>query len=264
VTDPEAPFDVLATPVAEGPGRYRWLVPDGWQQGRGAFGGLVLGAMCRAGQHHAADPERSLRSIEATLVGPLLPGIAVLDVQTLRAGAGVSSIAVSVAQEEVVAHGVFTFGRRRELGLPVPETDALVVPAGTGDGSRLPAPPPFLRFFEMDLLPPGPFSGGRARTMGRVRMRNPGVLRDAAWLVAHADAWFPALFTAMTAPRPMATLSFSLHVGCDPQDLPADTRFVHVGEGHALHQGYVCDRRELWTEDGRLVALNQQTIVVIK
>jgi hypothetical protein len=264
VTDPEAPFDVLATPVAEGPGRYRWLVPDGWQQGRGAFGGLVVGAMCRAGQHHAADPDRALRSIEATLVGPLLPGIAVLEVHTLRAGAGVSSIAVSVAQEEVVAHGVFTFGRRREVGLPDPAPVPPVVPNERVDGGRLPAPPPFLRFFDIELLPPAPFSGGEALTMGRVRMRNPGATRDAAWLVAHADAWFPALFTAMHTPRPMATLSFSLHMGCDPAALPADTRFLHVGTGHALHEGYACDRRELWTDDGRLVALNQQTFVVIK
>ncbi len=29
-------------------GHFRATIPDGWQQGRGAFGGLVLGTLLRA------------------------------------------------------------------------------------------------------------------------------------------------------------------------------------------------------------------------
>jgi hypothetical protein len=35
-------FATLTTPHLEAPGRYHADVPDGWQQGRGAFGRLVL------------------------------------------------------------------------------------------------------------------------------------------------------------------------------------------------------------------------------
>jgi len=43
-------FDALTTAAPAGDGRFLWDVPDGWQQGRGAFGGIVLAALTRAGR----------------------------------------------------------------------------------------------------------------------------------------------------------------------------------------------------------------------
>jgi hypothetical protein len=57
-----------------GDGRFAADIPDGWQQGRGAFGGLVLAALLRAMEAAEDDRARVTRSLSGELCGPVLPG----------------------------------------------------------------------------------------------------------------------------------------------------------------------------------------------
>ncbi len=62
----------------------------------------------------------------------------------------------------------------------------------------------------------------------------------------------------------MSTIAFTLQIGEGFEGLdPAAPLFL---ENRALAEieGYVVDHRVLWGEDGRLIALNQQTFVVIR
>ena len=59
---------------ALGAGRFHGVVPDGWQQGRGAFGGLVLAALARAVEMSEPEKDRTLRSFNGEIAGPVLPG----------------------------------------------------------------------------------------------------------------------------------------------------------------------------------------------
>src|SRR5215475_158847 len=68
------PFDPAATLRATSPGVFEGDVPDGWQQGRGAFGGLVFGLLVRAMETQVADPARLLRALSGDIAGPVLPG----------------------------------------------------------------------------------------------------------------------------------------------------------------------------------------------
>jgi hypothetical protein len=79
-----------------------------------------------------------------------------------------------------------------------------------------------------------------------------------------ADVWWPALFSRLTGPRPMATVAFTIELldGLDGLD-PAAPLFHHA-RSVAARGGYMVEMRELRGEDGRLVALNQQTITIIK
>ena len=73
-------FVELTSGARVDPARWEWSVPDGWQQGRGAFGGLVIAALARALEAHVGDPERTLRSLTAVLPGATLAGPAMASV----------------------------------------------------------------------------------------------------------------------------------------------------------------------------------------
>ncbi len=262
-------LDLLTTPAQTAPGAFTIDVPDGWQQGRGAFGGLVLAMLARAAEATVADPERTLRTLTGELVGPVQPGRADLTVEILRAGTGVTTAAVRLAQGgEVQAHAVVAFGRARgayEVAPqrapfdPRPWREVDVVPLGP------PLAPVFVQHMEMRPLGPPPFSGhGSAVTAGWVRPRVPGARRDPAYAIAMVDAWWPAMLTTATTPRPIATLTFAFAMVGELDGLDPDAPLFYRGAISAGRAGYAVEQRELWGEDGRLLALNQQTFVVMR
>lgn len=264
---PDAPLDQLMSSQPQGGGRYVAHVPDGWQQGRGAFGGLVLGILARAMETELGTPDRSLRSMTGELCGPTLPGPVEVRVETLRTTSNVSTMAVRLVQSgEVQAHAVGVFARprgeqdtRSSLSAPSLRSWREMPP--------LPMDPPFAptfaQFWEFRSDGPLPFSGApEPLTAGWIRPRVSG-RRDAAWVVACADAWWPALFTTALAPRPVGTIAYSLQLVSGLDDLP-DAPLAHFARDLGRHQGYAAEHRELWTEDGRLLALNQQTFAIIR
>jgi hypothetical protein len=259
-------FETISTPRPDGPGRFITDFPDGWQQGRGAFGGLVLATMARAAEAFAASPDRPIRTLTAELCAPVLPGAAELRVESLRAGSGTHTIAVRLAQGgELAAHAVVVLGRGRQVELgwspPKPERPSwrdvpVVPPHDLG--------PPFARHLEYRPLSGTRFGGGEARAAGWVRPRDRAELRDPAFLIAMADAWWPAIFGLLELPRPMATITFTVDVVGDCAGLDPDAPYFHQSHTLALADGWAPELRTLWGEDGRLLAVNHQTFVVIR
>lgn len=265
--DPASPFDVLCTPESLAPGRARIAIPETWNQGRGAFGGLVASILVRALE--ASAPDRPLRSLTCELCGPTLPGEAALELDVLRAGSGVTTTAIRLVQGgEVQAHGVGVLGRARGAGtdrvdvaapaMP-PWRDAPVRGMTAFDG------PAFAQHVEFRSTGPRPFGGAPAGLVeGWIRLVNPGERRDAAYLAGCIDAYWPTLYSTFTAVRPMATIAFTFQpLVADAPPLGDEPLFFRA-RLVASHAGYCVELRELWTADGRLVALNQQTMVVIK
>lgn len=267
-------FDTLVTPAPfadGGAGRFWIEVPDGWQQGRGAFGGLVLAMLVRAAEAAAADPSRLLRSLTGQLIGPTQPGPAEIVVEVLRAGSGVTTAAARLVQGgDVQAHAVVILGKtRRTYAAPT----ALPPPQPPPWRGRPPMPqsvplaPVFIRHLE--LWPTGalPFTGavGAAtrEVAGWVRMRQSGRQRDAALVVALIDAYWPGLLAAASAPRAAATLTYSLETLSDLDGLDPEAPLFYRARILGGRDGYAVEARELWGEDGRLVALNQQIFAVM-
>ena len=262
---PDSPLDQLfdVPPLVDG--RATIDVPDRWQQGRGAFGGLVTGIMIRALEQVA--PDRPLRSLTAELCGPLQAGAADIVVEILRAGNAVTTAAVRLVQHgEVQAHGVGVLGKHR-----ISATQTLIAPPkalATPWRDVPPAPltnfaPTFAEHAELRVIGPLPFTGGsEARLEGWVRWKHPGTRRDAAFLAACADSYWPARFAIERAPRPMATIAFTFQpLAPAPQ---GDAAIFYRAAMLAEDAGYCVEQRELWSETGELLALNQQTFVVIK
>jgi hypothetical protein len=257
-----ADLTTVTSPRRVAPDRFLLDVPDGWQQGRGAFGGLTLAALTRA-----LAGDFPLRSLTAELFAPVLPGPLEIRVETLRAGSGTQVAAARALQSaEVVAHAVAVLGRTRAADLDVtgprasapPWRQVKALPPG-------PFTPTFIQHFEIRATSPAPFSGvPGARTSGWIRPRNPGPARDDAFLVALSDGWWPALMARLATPRPAATIAFTLQILGKLDGLDPSAPLYHEADELVIHEGYTVEQRRLYGEDGRLLTMNQQTFAVIR
>jgi hypothetical protein len=262
---PDAPFDELTRLEPKGASRFEADLPDRWQQGRGLFGGLVTGVMVRALE--ASAPGRPLRSLTSELFGPVQPGKAELVVEVLRVGSAMSTLAVRVVQGgETLAHGVGVLGATRPAG-----QDQVALASPTGPSWREvevvsvgpPLGPDFARFFELRTTAL-PFTGGRPEVSGFLRLLRPGEARDTALLAGCIDAYWPAEYVQAETPRPMATVAFTFQPLGSLEGLDPEAPFTFRSRLQAARGGYGVEFRELWGHDGRLLALNQQTICSIK
>jgi acyl-CoA thioesterase len=254
-----------STPTSDGD-HYRLDVEDGWQQGRGAFGGLVLAALTRAMEHALAQPETRLRSLTAELPAPTGVGPAEIHVEILRRGSSMTTAASRLVQGGVVcAHAVGVFGAARAPVRWQTEAPPLVaswdaVPVAPTQGAAR-----FARHFEYRPIGPLPFTrASEARCTGWIRACDPGAPRDAGYVVAMADAYWPAALAVLAAPRPMATVAFTLELIEPIDDLDPGAPLLHRAYAPAAVDGFTFETRELWGADGRLVARNHQIFVVIK
>ncbi len=257
------PFTAASALVDNATG-FSWDVPDGWQQGRGAFGGLVLATLLRAIERSEPDAARYTRSLTGDLCGPVLPGPAEIVVEVLRRGNNLSNIDARLRQSgEVQA--------RASAVLSAPKAVAAL--------SQPPRPPPIPAYHdlpELGLAPPiGPVftphfeyrSAGSfersdgANTLGYLRMRDPPSVMDAPAVIAMLDAWWPAIFQGV--PRPMATVSFTAELLIAPATLPPGAPLIFRGRVAALHDGFCVEFRELWHAT-TLVAMNQQTFAILR
>lgn len=247
-------------------------VPDGWQQGRGAFGGWSLAVLVRAVEHYAAErgegEPRPLRSLTAALPSAALVGPAEISVEPVRVGKGLSTVTAKLVQGgEVRAHATVILARNRapgasafcELSPPSlrPFDATPSIPMGEFG-------PVFSRHFDYRTDGPYPFTAGKeARATGWVRAKHVGDLSKAALVVALADAYWPATFARATAPFPIGTVAFTLQTTSNLDAWAHEEPLAYRAHTWVQAEGFFVEQRELWTKDGVLVALNQQTFAVI-
>jgi acyl-CoA thioesterase len=266
-----ATLDEVTTPAPDG----TLTLHEGWRQGHGVYGGLTIAAAIRAIEAKVGDPRRLVRSVTAELPGPTLPGEAAFSVDILRSGSSVTVARAALAQSgEVTTHVVAVLAATRDA--PSPPTWRDLTPPTAPAWSSIAAIPPevpgrpeFTQYFEYRLVAGVPFGGSPAsddapaEAIGWIRPCAPEARRDAAYLAAVIDAWWPAVFVRMTGPRPLATITFTLEIVGDASDA-GDAPLLYRGTVPVAGDGYFLETRELWTEDGRLLALNHQTFAVIR
>ncbi len=257
-------FSDLTTPRREG-SRFILNVPDQWQQGRGAFGGLVLASLSRACELYEGAPDRTLRSITGQICAPVQHGDTEVVVERLRSGSGLSTLAARLVQSgETLAHAVCQFAKRKvvdadwnDLTPPsIPDWRSIeVMPIAA------PLGPVFAQHFEFRSLGPLPFSGDTGKeAQGFIRFKAPGPF-DANTLVGLLDAWWPLAITRFSTPRPMGTIAYTAQILAAIEN---DDPIYYRGRADVSRDGFSVEFRELWSADGRLLALNQQTIAIIK
>lgn len=258
----------VSTPRRKGD-RYQLDLATGWRQGRGAFGGLVIASLIRAIEQHTADPARLVRSVTAELPGPVEHGTVDIAAETLRTGKNMSTVRAALTQHgEVRAHAVAILAAARtsaqdvrwnELTRPQAPTWS-EVPALPSNGPW----PEFAQHFEYRIVEGLPASNGLARALGWVRSRDPGAPRDAGYIAAMIDAWWPAALNRFPAMRPLATIAYTLEIVDGAAGLDPEAPLLYRATVPVCAAGYFLETRELWSEAGRLVALNHQTFAIIQ
>jgi len=244
------------------------VIPDGWQQGRGAFGGLVVGILMEAMASREADPLRAPRAFTADLCGPALARESSVRSRILRRGNNQTNLAASFEQDgALVAHATCVLSLPRHVATPptfafapptrVPFDEVPIVDMGPPNG------PTFGQHYEFRPTGPLPFRGGKEAVItGWLRERIPITRLTAAVLLARLDAHWPAIFSVETTFRPIATVSFLAEILCDPTALDPAKPLFYRSRVVAEAGGYLVEMRELWDED-RPVALNQQSIALL-
>jgi hypothetical protein len=248
-------------------GAFRAVVPDGWQQGNGAFGGVVVGLLTRAIVASKGDETRRLRSLTADLVGPLLPGPVALRVSALRRGGSMSFYDAHLVQNgALVARASAALAAARAVEPPRVGSTAPPQPPWN-DVPPLPIAPPlgpvFAPHYEYRSTGPLPFVGGaEAVTAGFIREKGAPRPFDEAAIMALLDAWWPTTLAVETAPRAVATVGYTMQLLLDPHGLPLGEPLFHRARGVASADNFLVEMRELWAGNA-LVAMNQQTFALL-
>ncbi len=276
-------LSVLIHPTPTGdPRRFTLDVPDGLQQGRGAWGGVATGAMVAAAQLVDPRPEMAVRTLSAQLVAPVLIGRMHVVVEELRRGSATNTLAIRCVDDDgaLLAHGVVVLGapRKGDAMPDGPDWLAVVPPAELAAGPEVvpvvavgpPLAPDFTVHLEMRPISGVPYQGADSdQTMGWVRPAGPIGRIDASVVTALADAWWVSVMARLDRPRPAATVGFTLDLPGDPSILQRDSdgrmeALFHRGRSVAAREGFTVEVRELWTQAGQLISWNTQTVAVIK
>ena len=265
-------FDT-ATAVLARPGEtYAWHVPEGWLVGRGAWGGLIVGALINAITDSEPDRRRWVRSVSAELVAPAMVGEHTIVTVRHRQGSGLSTwnATATNADGELVARltAVLAASRRSAEDVdyaawgmtkaPAAPPAADVAAADTKDFG-----PEFTQHLDVRPVSGMAYSGGAAEVLGYVRLAAP-VPHTAASLIGLVDGWWPATIVSLNRFRPLATVNFSANLMVDPTSIEADEPLLHHGFASGADAGFTSEQRRLWTGDGRLVVDNLQSIALIK
>lgn len=261
--------DTAVTPKATD--LYEANISRAWWIVRGPNGGYIAAILVRAMEDRIGDAERSLRSLTVHYLRPPAEGPATVATKIERTGRGLSTITARLEQD----------GHVQAIA-----TAAFAKPRGGPDlfhAERPEVPPPHAcpvretggipmhdKFEKRTAIGPTSFDGtGRTReaaTGGWIRLVEPRPL-DAALLSAYADAWPPAVFATTELPPLMGgvpTVDLTVHIRTPlPVDIAPDDFVLVVFRTRQVHDGFLEEDGEIWSEDGRLLAHARQLGVAL-
>lgn len=254
---------ILSTVTAEGEA----TVPEGWGQGRAAFGGLVASLLYQHASLNVAQGQ-TLRSFSLSFVAPVVPGSLQLHSEVLRQGKSVLQVQVSARQQEqVVAVMLISLGAARSSTIKVPGQPAPAMKAPQ-DSLLLPfikgMTPDFLAHIELAWAEGGmPFSGSESPDFaGYMRYREPLKSPCLAAFIALVDAWPPSLLPMFRGPAPASSLTWTMELIGDPASYDGDAWWQYQVQTDHCADGYGQARATVWAPDGQLMALSRQTVTV--
>lgn len=251
-------------------------IETGWAQGRATYGGVVAALMLAAVKGElrrtaTADQRRQpLRSVTTSFVAPAAPEVpTAIRARVLRRGSSATQCEVVMEQQEqVVAAALASFGAHRESAVIV-ESRGLPAELGSPDDAEaLPYVEGLMpEFFQHMRLKPVsgelPFSGAAGSHMaGWMTLAEAPDSFSEEHLLAVADAWPPAVLQMLSEPAPASTLTWTVELLAELDDLPGDTMWGYRVETDASRDGYAHTCAHLWQPDGTLTAISRQTVSV--
>ncbi len=259
-------FNEIANTVeAEGEG-YRGIIPDGWRQGRTAYGGLTAGLSLVAAQRQFPDLP-PFRSATINFIGPVT-GDPIFTSRLLRQGRNVTSVETTGhVDDKIISSCTFIFAGLRDsaitVGLSAPEAplpddcESFTPPGAEG------FVPAFFNRFETRLIAGArPMSGaseGYIRTWSR---HDDAASREGiASLLTLGDVLPPSaapLFKQMGA---ISSVNWIFTVLTDAPKTEEGWWQVET-KLTAAAGGYSTQVMRVWNTDGQLVAEGMQCVAI--
>lgn len=253
---------VLAATEPDGD-RLRSTVPDSWMQGRTAYGGLSA-ALALHGALRLTEPRFSLRTALVAFVGPVAGDCAVA-AEVLRRGKSSEAVWATVRSDGGVGtQATFLFGRDRESAVDASALPAPDVPHFDDlEERRARELPTFTQHFDMRLAGGERLASGsdRGELIWWVRFRDAVNAPPAVALLALGDSLPPAAMCHMTAPAPVSSTSWMLHL----LDLEPDTEdgwWLLRSTATHTRGGFSAQEMTIWNTAGRAVATGGQGVAV--
>lgn len=239
-------------------------VPEGWAQGRTAFGGFTSAMLMRAARQAVPDAP-PLRSVMVNFTAPVTEAPE-MTVEILRQGRNVTTLEVKARiGGNVVATGTFSFGAGQESHISevLPAGDVLspeeaepMIPKG------IRSPAAFLENFDVKLIEGGrPFSGsdrGYARVWAR--HKDSASWRRPEGLICLGDILPPAAFVKATKVGPNSSMNWIYNVVREDMST-RDGWYMLETNLSAAQNGYSSQVMRIWNRDGDLLVDGMQAVV---
>ena len=253
----------------------RFVLTEGWLQGRTSFGGVISALGVQAMRDVAGsgwDSSVSLRALQTSFVAPVGAGPVDVRVQVLREGKNVRQVQAHVLQEGQVAAvllAVFAADRASVLPTHLPQRPAPthapedVLPRKLRPGMG----PRFLEQFDVRWdSGPIPYSG-QAGYATRVHMRlahpgDRGSVPTELQAVLLADVSPTPAAGHYTQPTPASSVSWSLELRPLSSVPEEDGWWRADNESIAVAGGYVNHVARLWAPSGELAAVGAQVVAL--
>lgn len=232
-----------------------------WYQGKGIYGGLIFAYFV---QGFCDRSSFAIRSLEVTLCRPLKKGPARLSFECVCRGSKTEFWRALLFQEEsvvAIASSVMGGLRSTEYDYTEIERPNVPMPALVSPIPNNPIMPQFCQHIEYRLcIGAAPFSGGlSSKTGGWLSFRADECLNPFVQQAALIDAWWPSMVLRMKRMHRMGTISFSCHFFSE-----AAPPYLFVGQTRSIQDGYASERNELWSKEGKIVAIAQQLVAIIR
>ncbi len=245
------------------------VITDGWNAPTGPNGGYVAAIVLRAMMQAVGDPDRAPRSMTCHYLRPPQPGRAVVETTIEREGRSLTTVTARLMQDgrpATIAVGAFsrafesplTWELEGPAGVPRPE-DVAPLPRH----ERLPQIAQ--RLETRWAVGPLPFTASNeSRVGGWLRLAEEDRVVDAPLAALLTDAWLPASFSRLAAPAGAPTIDLTIHFRAPlPLDGMAATDYVlGVFQSRHAQHGFVEEDGELWSPDGRLIAMSRQLAIL--
>lgn len=252
------------------PGEWHGQVPPHWHQGKGAFGGVVAGALVHAFTSLVNNPARHPLTLAVHFCAPLRDEPSVLRAQVVRAGARVTHLSATVEQGgSTAAVALATWGAPRETAvayqdvempkvLPIP--DALLV-------EHNPLMPAFTANFIYRMCGEHlPFAGAPVSNLAAwLRTQEPLAL-NAVYAASLLDALPPAVFSRLSTPTMASSVDFTMDFFARfPLETPADPQeyYLCTVDSYVASAGYTQQLNRVWRQDGALLGQCRQLVALL-
>jgi len=240
-------------------------VPQGWTQGRTAYGGFTAALLLDAATRQNPDLP-PLRSALINFTAPVSDSLSIGS-EVLRQGRNITTIGTrGEIGGKPAAVATFSFGRAQEshisVGMappkaPAPEDTAPVPEAGQG------LTPLFFQNFDFHPLAGAPpFSGAeKGYLRAWVRHRDPQARDLASGLLCLADMLPPAIFPMLNTPGPNSSVNWICNILSDAPGT-RDGWYMTESTISAGANGYSSQVMRMWNTEGELVVDGMQSVVI--